>query len=184
MNHSDKITRPIDELGRFSLPKKYRNQLNLHEGDQIEIFVEEEGIIKLKKYSPVRSLALIAKQYADSLHNALPKHIILITDTEQVVSTAGFTAEAFLNSPLSLHILNSIKSRKPLQFTDTEIDNLCISVTENFEHVSATIFPIIVQGDVVGTVVICIQNLPLHQSEMELILAQTAAGFLAKQMEY
>jgi transcriptional pleiotropic regulator of transition state genes len=43
------MTRPIDQLGRVTLPVELRNTLDLKEDDRVEIFVDGEMII-LKKY--------------------------------------------------------------------------------------------------------------------------------------
>jgi len=43
------IVRRIDELGRVVLPKELRITLNIHERDPLEIYVDEDGGIILKK---------------------------------------------------------------------------------------------------------------------------------------
>jgi AbrB family transcriptional regulator, transcriptional pleiotropic regulator of transition state genes len=46
------IVRKVDELGRIVLPKELRVILNINEKDPLEIFVDEENRIILKKYEP------------------------------------------------------------------------------------------------------------------------------------
>ena len=45
------ITRAIDELGRFVVPKELRRSFDLNEKDQLEIYTEGDRII-LQKYIP------------------------------------------------------------------------------------------------------------------------------------
>ena len=45
------IVRKVDELGRVVLPIVLRRNLNIHEKDALEIFVDDEKVI-LKKYEP------------------------------------------------------------------------------------------------------------------------------------
>lgn len=45
------IIRKVDELGRIVIPIEIRNQFNIIEKDQIEIYVEGSNII-LKKFEP------------------------------------------------------------------------------------------------------------------------------------
>lgn len=45
------IVRKIDELGRIVVPIELRRNLDVKEGDPVEIFVDGEQII-LKKYQP------------------------------------------------------------------------------------------------------------------------------------
>ncbi len=46
------IVRKVDELGRIVLPKELRNTLNINEKDPLEIYVDEDNKIVLKKYEP------------------------------------------------------------------------------------------------------------------------------------
>ncbi|HCC01332.1 MAG TPA: AbrB family transcriptional regulator [Ruminococcaceae bacterium] len=46
------IVRKVDELGRIVLPKELRNTLNINEKDPLEIYVDEDSKIVLKKYEP------------------------------------------------------------------------------------------------------------------------------------
>jgi len=44
--------RKLDSLGRIVLPKSLRRQLNIKVGDDIEMFVDEDGNVVLDKYLP------------------------------------------------------------------------------------------------------------------------------------
>lgn len=46
------IVRKVDELGRIVLPKELRVTLHIKEKDPLEIFVDDESRIILKKYEP------------------------------------------------------------------------------------------------------------------------------------
>lgn len=50
------ITRRIDELGRIVIPKEIRRTLSIQEGDPLEIFSDDEGRIRLKKYDAAPEL--------------------------------------------------------------------------------------------------------------------------------
>lgn len=45
------IVRILDDLGRVVVPRELRRSLQIENGDEIEIFTEEDRII-LKKYKP------------------------------------------------------------------------------------------------------------------------------------
>lgn len=45
------IVRKVDELGRVVLPIELRRNLDIHEKDALEIFVDDDKIV-LKKYQP------------------------------------------------------------------------------------------------------------------------------------
>ena len=44
--------RKLDSLGRIVLPKSLRKELNINEGDDIEMYVDENGNVVLDKYIP------------------------------------------------------------------------------------------------------------------------------------
>lgn len=46
------IVRRIDDLGRVVIPKEIRRTMNIREGDPLEIYLEDGGVV-FKKYSPL-----------------------------------------------------------------------------------------------------------------------------------
>ncbi len=46
------IIRRVDDLGRVVLPKELRRTLQIADNDPLEIFVDSDGEIILKKYAP------------------------------------------------------------------------------------------------------------------------------------
>lgn len=47
------IIRRIDDLGRIVIPKEFRRELRIYEGDPIVFFIsKQDGAIILKKYEP------------------------------------------------------------------------------------------------------------------------------------
>lgn len=50
------IIRRIDDLGRVVIPKEIRRSLKIHEGDPLEIFIENNGVY-FQKYSTLGSFA-------------------------------------------------------------------------------------------------------------------------------
>lgn len=60
------IIRRMDDLGRIVIPKEIRRLLNLKEGDPMEIFVHEQGVL-YKKYDPAKPV----KACLDTLKEAV-----------------------------------------------------------------------------------------------------------------
>ena len=50
------IVRRIDDLGRVVIPKEIRRTLNIREGDPLEIYLDNGGVL-LKKYIPLGDIA-------------------------------------------------------------------------------------------------------------------------------
>ena len=65
------IVRRIDDLGSVVIPKEIRRTLRIREGDPLEIFVDRDGEVILKKYSPISELGDFAKEYAEALFDSL-----------------------------------------------------------------------------------------------------------------
>ena len=61
------IVRRIDDLGRVVVPKEIRRTLRIREGDPLGIFTDAEGMIILKKYSPIGEMTPFAKEYASQV---------------------------------------------------------------------------------------------------------------------
>jgi AbrB family transcriptional regulator (stage V sporulation protein T) len=180
------IVRRIDDLGRVVIPKEIRRTLRIREGDPLEIFVDREGEVILKKYSPIGELGDFAKEYADSLHEAIG-HIACITDRDTIIAVAGAPKKEFLNKPIGTAVEKVIEERKSVLINDPGQHNTCKScITADEDECSYSaevIAPIIAEGDPIGAVILCSKDPNIKMGEMEVKLAETAAGFLAKQME-
>ena len=50
--HATGIVRRIDDLGRVVIPKEVRRNMNIREGDPLEIYTDRDGAIIFKKYAP------------------------------------------------------------------------------------------------------------------------------------
>ena len=61
------IIRRIDDLGRVVIPKEIRKNLRIKEGDNLEIFVENEEII-FKKFSMMNKINDLANELTDSIY--------------------------------------------------------------------------------------------------------------------
>ena len=68
---------------------------------------------------------------------------------------------------------------------NSDDENLHVIMSEDREYTvkSQVIAPIITQGDPIGAVIIVTKEPGVKLGDMEVKLAETAAGFLAKQME-
>ncbi|MDD4801350.1 MAG: stage V sporulation protein T [Syntrophomonas sp.] len=180
------IVRRIDDLGRVVIPKEIRRTLRIREGDPLEIFVDREGEVILKKYSPIAELGDFAKEYAESLHETIG-HICMIADRDVIIAVAGGNRKEFLNKSVGKLLERALNERNTIIMNDVEHpedENVNVIKTDDREYTikSQVIAPIITQGDPIGAVII-VSKEGAKLGEMEVKLVETAAGFLAKQME-
>lgn len=174
------IVRRIDDLGRVVIPKEIRRTLRIREGDPLEIFVDRDGEVILKKYSPISELGDFAQEYAESLYESI-NHITLISDRDHIIAVAGGSKKDYLEKRIDEAPEQSMESRKSTLQVGAGEHRLCKDVNETYS--SYVIAPIIAGGDPIGTVVMLSKEEGVKMSELEVKLAETAAGFLAKQME-
>ncbi|MBE3589734.1 MAG: stage V sporulation protein T [Firmicutes bacterium] len=177
------IVRRIDDLGRIVIPKEIRRTLRIREGDPLEIFVDREGEVILKKYSPIGELADFAKEYAESLHETTG-HVVLITDRDAVIAVAGAPKKEFMDKRVGSLVERSMNERQPVAHAGTGQPPSGGIVGDEAEppFKSFVIVPIVAQGDPIGAVIIASRDEPTV-GDVERKLAETAAGFLAKQMD-
>ena len=176
------IVRRIDDRGRVVIPKEIRRTLRIRESDPLEIFTNNEGAIILKKYSPIGELGSFAKQYAESL-SQVSGHVALIADRDQFIAAAGSNSKQILGKNVSKELEEKMNSRETVCASRGEKSYIGVMDNEVEEYQHEVIIPIITQGDIIGAVVLLSTNEGDDMDEVEMKLAQSAAGFLGKQME-
>ncbi|MBB6675416.1 stage V sporulation protein T [Cohnella nanjingensis] len=174
------IVRRIDDLGRVVIPKEIRRTLRIREGDPLEIFVDRDGEVILKKYSPIGELGDFAKEYAESLSESTG-HVCLISDRDTIIAVAGASKKEYLDKPIGNLLENCMENRKiTLEANAGQYD----LIRDGNEALSSFVAaPIVAGGDPIGTVVLLSKEDGVSMAEMESKMVETAAGFLAKQME-
>lgn len=176
------IVRRIDDLGRVVVPKEIRRTLRIREGDPLEIFTDREGEIILKKYSPIGELSAFSGEYAESLAQSTG-YIVCITDTDQIIAAAGAGKKELQDKMISRALGEVIESREQVIAGKGDKKYRKIMAEQGEEYAFQAISPIICAGDAIGTVILLTKDNKIKFGELEKILAQTAAGFLGRQME-
>lgn len=172
------IVRRIDDLGRVVIPKEIRRTLRIREGDPVEMFVGNNGELTLKKYSAVGCLGDFAKDYATSLHESTGE-MVFITDASSVLSVAGASQREYCNVSIGDVIQLAMDNRQTVIFTEKK--DFKIVVERTVELQSIVIAPIVVSGEAVGAVVVASREYTFGKMEQK--MAETAASFLAKQIQ-
>ena len=175
------IVRRIDDLGRIVIPKEIRRTLHIRESDPLEIFTDREGQVILKKYSPIGEMTTFAKQYAESLAQ-VSGHPTLIADRDQFIAVSG-GCKQLLNKAVSRQLEEKINNRETVIAATG--DRNYVNITEDIalDYAWQLITPIICEGDIIGSVILLENDGKNKMGEVEQKLAQSAAGFLGRQME-
>ena len=175
------IVRRIDDLGRVVIPKEIRRTLRIREGDPLEIFTDREGEIILKKYSPIGELGAFAKEYTESLATN-SGHITCIVDKDQIIAVSGGAKKELLEKHISPQLEKAINARSTHHAGRGEPGFVPILVDDPQDlYNNQIITPIMAEGDVLGAIIFLSPDKKM--GELETKLAQTAAGFIGRQME-
>ena len=169
------VVRRIDDLGRIVIPKEIRRTLRIHDGESLEIFVDNE-IITLKKYSSLNELANVSKILVESINKEINKDII-ITDRDNVIAASGVNKKKYMGKNISSYLENVINDRKSVRIFNERV-KIVDDVEENCNYI---IYPIIANGYAVGSVIIVSLENNIIESEEKLI--KIVAEFLGKHVE-
>jgi AbrB family transcriptional regulator (stage V sporulation protein T) len=177
------IVRRIDDLGRVVIPKEIRRSLRIREGDPLEIFVDRDGEIIFKKYSPFVGLENFAKEYTDSLFKATG-HIACIADRDMFIAVSGAPKKEFLHQSFGDAVEQAMQERRTIKLDRPGKEMECRSCEESSDckATAKVIAPIIADGDPIGAVILCAVEPNIKMGEIEIKLAETAAEFLGKQV--
>ena len=156
------MMRRIDELGRIVIPKEIRKNLRIKEGENLEIYVENETIL-LKKYSPLKNLVEMATIYAEVINSF-------------IIAVSGKYKKKLLNKNISDSLLKSIERRENI----LETHKKTLSIVDDYE-VTYSLHTIVVNGDSVGLVLIFSENDKMDEKiDNACVMAE---NFLAKYLE-
>ncbi|NLM51081.1 MAG: stage V sporulation protein T [Clostridiaceae bacterium] len=175
------IVRRIDDLGRVVIPKEIRRTMRIREGDPLEIFTDKDGEVIFKKYSPIGELGEFASTYAETLSKTVGVPVC-ITDKDNIIAVSGAPKKELSEKPISSD-LEKIMQEKTT-FVAKPNENKKVPLIEGMDkYVAGVVVPIIAEGDPIGSVVILNPEDGTPPGETEAKVAQSAAGFLGKQME-
>lgn len=178
------IVRRIDDLGRIVIPKEIRRTLRIREGDPLEIYTDKEGEVILKKYSPIGEMSEFAVQFAESL-NKTSGHISCISDRDSIIAVSGASKKDFIEKTLSQDLEKVIEDKTTLvvKSPDEKPIQILSDDAAGKRYTSQVVVPIVSEGDPIGAVILLSTDPNARMGEVESKLAQSAAGFLGKQME-
>ena len=135
----------------------------------------------MKKYSPIGELGAFAKEYAESLAQTAG-HITCIVDKDQIIAVSGGGKKELFEKHISPEMERCLSQRTTVVANRSDSNYVPIledDSADSYNHQLIT--PIISEGDVMGAIIFLSQDKKM--GEIEGKLAQTAAGFLGKQME-
>lgn len=171
------IVRRIDDLGRVVIPKEIRRTMRIRDGEPLEIYIARDGGVILKKYFPMQDLGQFAQGYADSLYEVLG-HVVCVADRGEIIAVAGRSKKDILNKSIGTRLEEIINNRQTVVLEEDH----SITTDDRYSFKNSVVAPITSNDNIIGAVIITSDE-QAGMGDLERKLAETAADFLAKQVE-
>ncbi len=172
------IVRKIDNLGRVVIPKEIRTEMKIDNGNTLEIFVDKDETVVLKKYSPVRELTDL-DDYIDTLAETTGCNVI-ISDTDKIIQTSKDMKD-YDSRLIGSRVKEVMESRKTMILDSVEDEDICANYrTREDKFNTALISPIMKQGDILGAVILSAQDKKL--SDFEAKVSEITAKVISKKL--
>ena len=159
------IVRRLDELGRVVIPKEIRNVLRLREGEQIEIFMQDETLT-LRKYSRLGEGFEEVEKLCQTLKKSTKSQVFAVDSSRFVFSTV----DGLVGEDAAEIILETMEKRKA-----TVAEEVKMSEKRKITMATLYVAPIVACGDLYGALMIGGDNIEEEQKK----LCDFAVGFLA-----
>ena len=165
------VVRRIDELGRIVIPKEIRRNLGIRDGENIEIFTDNDSII-LKKYYRMTTNSDLANKLCELIYNTF-NYKIIITDREKIIAQSGINYE-LKNYLLNGEYLDIIEKR------ETKIkENAALIIGEYTLNGNFAFIPIISLNDSIGLIIMYSES-PLKD---ELTIGKLVANIFSHKLD-
>lgn len=173
------IVRRIDKLGRVVIPMEIRRVMRINDGDQLEIYTDDNQIM-FQKYSTIENMGAAVKDILTALYRNY-KMPVIACDKEKVVAAKGISSKEIINRRISDELSEIMKRRKVYVY-DGNDNALCFPV-DGFGRYAVACAPVIASGDIAGAILyLSADNAPLSPaSETQVALVQVFASYLGEQ---
>lgn len=156
------VLRRIDELGRIVIPKGIRSRLKINEGDRVELILENDTELLLRKYSPIHEI----KDNVKNMLIALEKELnipVLLCNNEIFLASSSLKYEYYIEKPISSKLLSLLNERKNVGLVNTNLSNIN-------EPLNCMIYPLAKNSELIGgLIMIGINNVDDWQNRIMLL---------------
>ena len=168
------MVRRVDSLGRIVIPKEIRKILKIKENEQVEINVEGEEII-LNRYSELDNYDECLKRLIDIISDIYQVDILLTNLNNFKLTTKNYLY--LENKELSPYIINIIENRQDV--IEKNKISLSLNSSERDVETPYLVKSLIVNGDIVGLIIILSENI----DEIDYRLVNILNNYLEKSLE-
>ena len=179
--YSTGIIKKIDSLGRIVLPKEIRRKLKIRENDDLEIYLENNTNIVLKKYSTMNDIKADCAIYAELLSNETGFKV-LFTDKEKIIATKGDKSSEFKGEEISEKLVEIIEER--MIYTINQKGNFNITKEVDDKIYIKVILPLIVDSKSIGSIIIYDTKVSNQLKDSDYVLLKFIAKLISMKFEF
>ena len=152
----------------------------ISDGDPLEIYTEKDGGVIFRKYSPMGELQDFAAQICESIGTNTGR-IAAVSDRDAIIALSGAPRRELVDKPNSRELDKIMEGRKCYRYQVGQTKLRATEASDKY-HLGVAA-PILSQGDLMGCVMLLMneEDSPLAEADQKLV--QTVAGFLGRQME-
>lgn len=170
------IVRRMDDLGRIVLPKEIRKTLRMKVGTPLEIYIDRDSKIILRKYAPIIELTDYTDEYASALSESLQCGII-ITDSEQVISVSSLSNKEYSKKRIGETLIQLMEEKKTKEYGEGGYH----LIGEEKIYSQLVLTPILQGSNCIGSITAVQTTSKL--SEVHVKTLESAALFLGRAMD-
>ena len=152
----------------------------ISDGDPLEIYTEKDGGVIFRKYSPMGELQDFAAQICESI-GANTGRIAAVSARDAIIALSGAPRRELMDKPNSRELDKIMEGRKSYRYQVGQTKLRATEASDKY-HLGVAA-PILSQGDLMGCVMLLMNEEDNPLAEADQKLAQTVAGFLGRQME-
>jgi AbrB family transcriptional regulator, stage V sporulation protein T len=171
------VVRRIDDLGRVVIPKEIRRNLRIREGENLEIYVDNNSNIILRKHALMNTLEELANKYVETVFS-ITRNNVLISNRDLIVAVGGPLRKKYLGKPLSENFDNLLLKRD--NYTEKKKKEVEF-ITNVREEAAFSSSPILINGDAAGMVIMFSNERELSSADE--IITQIIAQILGRYAE-
>lgn len=177
--YSTGIIKKIDNLGRIVLPKEIRRKLKIRENDELEIFLDNDETILLRKYSTMKDLKKDCLIYATIL-NKETDFKVMFTDKDKVTVCKGKNTSLLVGEEISEKLIDIIDKRM-IYNVNLATDIKILKTDENLYP--KVIVPLIADSKSIGSVILFSDDINKTVKDKEYELLKFISSLIAAKLE-
>ncbi|MCH5180578.1 MAG: AbrB/MazE/SpoVT family DNA-binding domain-containing protein [Erysipelotrichales bacterium] len=165
------VLRRIDELGRIVIPKGIRNRLKINEGDRVELILDNESDLIVRKFSSFQGVDEITKKLIINLEKEITLPVLLCSN-EKILAVSNEKNTYYEGESISHSLFNALNERKNVALFSQTIAR----VGESMNYV---VYPMAKNSELLGGIVILgVASVNEYQNKIILIFRNIIMSML------